>query len=134
MAAKEKLKTQERLKAELSADVRGNNLEKLAAALVGRMVGVTVSVARSNFQHRGDAGTAGRQNRRLRIEAKRYGETTKLDDQKLRGEIDQALERDPALEAWLLVTTRAVPEQRDRHSPEKSGFSSVREASISRPL
>ena len=111
MAGKEKLKVQERLKKEISTDARGSNLEKLAAALVGRMLGITVSVARSNFQHGGDAGTAGRQDRRLRIETKRYSETTALNERELLGELDQALRRDLALEAWLLVTTQAVSEQ-----------------------
>jgi hypothetical protein len=119
LAGKEKLKAQERLKVEISADVQGGNLEKLAAALVGRMLGVTVSVARSGFQHGGDAGTAGRQGRRLRIEAKRYGKTTALNERELLGELDQALQRDPALEAWLLVTTQAVSEQIEQSLGQK---------------
>jgi hypothetical protein len=45
LVGKKKLKVQERLKVELSADAKGSNLEKLAAAMVGRMLGVTVSVA-----------------------------------------------------------------------------------------
>ena len=120
MASTGKLKAQERLKAELSTDAQGGNLEKLAAALVGRRLDVTVPVARSGFQHGGDAGTAGRQDRRLRIEAKRYGETTALDARALGGEIDQALRRDPALEAWLLVTTQAVSEQVEQSLVQKS--------------
>jgi hypothetical protein len=107
----EEVKAQEQLKAELSSDSQGVNLERLAAALVGRILGVTVSVARSGFQHGGDSGTAGRQDRRLRIETKRYGETTALNERELLGELDQALWRDPELEAWVLVTTQAVPEQ-----------------------
>jgi hypothetical protein len=99
LTGEEQLKAQERLRTELSTDAQGGNLEKLAAALVGRMLGVTVSVARSGFQHGGDAGTAGRQNRRLRIETKRYGEATTLNERELLGELDQALQRDPALEA-----------------------------------
>jgi hypothetical protein len=111
LIGEEELKAQEQLKAELASDAQGGNLERLAAALVGRMLGVTVSVARSGFQHGGDAGTAGRQDRRLRIETKRYGQTTALNERELLGEIDQALWRDPALEAWVLVTTQAVSEQ-----------------------
>jgi hypothetical protein len=119
LASTGNLKAQQRLKAELSADVQGSNLEKLPAALVGRLLGVTVSVARSNFQYGGDAGTASRQDRRLRIEAKRYSETTALNERALRGEIDQALWRDPALEAWVLVTTQEVSEQIEQSLEQK---------------
>lgn len=125
MVDKEKLKAQERLKKELSTDAQGGNLEKLAAALVGRMLGVTVSVARSGFQHGGDAGIAGRQNRRLRIETKRYGQTTTLNERELLGELDQAIERDPALEAWLLVTTQAVSEQIEQSLHQKGEAAGV---------
>ena len=36
---------------------------------------------------------------------------TNLDARELLGEIDQAIARDEALEAWFLMTTRIVPEQ-----------------------
>ena len=42
---------------------------------------------------------------------KKYSDTSHLGERELLGEIDQALERDQALEAWILVTTRIVPEQ-----------------------
>jgi hypothetical protein len=125
LAGKEKLKAQERLKKELSTDSQGGNLEKLAAALVGLMLGVTVSVARSSFQHGGDAGPAGRQDRRLRIETKRYGQSTALNERELLGELDQALQRDPALEAWLLVTTQTVSEQIEQSLSQKGGAAGV---------
>jgi hypothetical protein len=68
-------------------------------------------VAKSGFQHGGDAGTAGQQGRRLRLECKKYSDDTSLNDRELRGEIDEALASDEALEAWILVATRSVPEQ-----------------------
>ncbi|HWJ70673.1 MAG TPA: hypothetical protein VNS79_11575 [Sphingobium sp.] len=84
--------------------------EKLAAALISELLDVEIAVAKSGFQHGGDAGPSGRQGRRFRIETKRYSSTI-LSDRELLGEIDHALSRDPALEAWFLVATRAAPEQ-----------------------
>lgn len=91
----------ERLKQELQQGGQPSNLENLAAALLSRLLDVPIVVAKSGFQHGGDAGTAGQQGRRLRIECKKYSDTTSLNDRELLGEIDQALERDQALEAWL---------------------------------
>lgn len=85
--------------------------ENLVAALVSELLGVGVAVAKSGFQHGGDAGPAGRQGRRFRIETKRYADTTSLSDRELLGEIDHALTRDPALEGWFLAATRKAPEQ-----------------------
>jgi hypothetical protein len=85
--------------------------EHLVARLLGRLLEIDIAVAKSGFQHGGDAGTSGRQGRQLRIECKKYRDTTSLSDRWLLGEVDQALDRDPALEAWILVATREVPEQ-----------------------
>jgi hypothetical protein len=102
---------QAKLKAALQEEKRSVSLEQLAAALLSRLLGVSVAVAKSGFQHGGDAGSAGRQGRRLRIECKKYSDTTALSDRELLGEIDHALARDSALEAWVLVATREVKEQ-----------------------
>lgn len=83
----------------------------MTAALVSELLGVGIAVAKSGFQHGGDAGPAGRQERRFRIETKRYADKTSLSDRELLGEIDHALTRDPALEAWFLAATRDAPEQ-----------------------
>jgi uncharacterized protein (DUF433 family) len=99
------------LKAELQQDATGKKLEDLAAQLVGGLLRLEIAVARSGFQHGGDAGPAGRGGRKFRIECKRYADTNPLNDRELLGEIDQALNRDEALEAWVLVSTRTVPEQ-----------------------
>lgn len=101
----------ERLKQELQQGGKPSDLEHLAAALLSRLLDVPIVVAKSGFQYGGDAGTAGQQGRRLRLECKKYSDTSNLSERELLGEIDQALERDQALEAWILVTTRTVPEQ-----------------------
>ena len=102
---------QAELLALLQADTTGKQLERLAAALIADLVGVPVFVARSGFQHGGDAGPAGHSGRRFRIETKKYAATTELNQRELLGEVEQALSLDPALEAWVLVATRPVHEQ-----------------------
>ena len=87
------------------------DLERLVAALLGRLIDVPIVVASSGFQHGADVGTAGEQGRRLRLECKRYSDTSNLSERELLGEIDQALNRDKALEAWVLVATREISEQ-----------------------
>ena len=87
------------------------DLERLVAALLGRLLDVSIAVASSGFQHGADAGTAGEQGRRLRLECKRYSGKSNLNERELLGEIDQALNRDEALEAWVLIATREIPEQ-----------------------
>jgi hypothetical protein len=102
---------QEKLKVALQADKSARKLENLAASLMGRLLGISIAVAKSGFQHGGDAGSAGQQGRRFRLECKKYSDDTNLSDRELLGEIDHALARDDALEAWILVATRSVPEQ-----------------------
>jgi hypothetical protein len=102
---------QQNLKAALLADRSARKLENLAASLLGHLLGVPIAVAKSGFQHGGDAGPAGQQGRRFRLECKKYSDETNPSDRELLGEIDQALARDEALEAWILVATRSVPEQ-----------------------
>src|SRR5690348_6188833 len=104
------LANQEKLKLELQAQDRAAALEELAAALISRLLSIPVVVAKSGFQHGGDAGTVGQQGRRLRLECKKYGDNTSLSDRELLGEIDHALARDEALEAWFLIATRSVSE------------------------
>lgn len=106
---------QEELKKALQAEKSGKSLENLAAALVGSLLGIPIAIAASGFQFGADAGTAGRQGRHLRIECKKYSDDTALSDRELLGEMDQAVGRDEALEAWILVATRSVPEQLADH-------------------
>lgn len=109
----------EDLKALLQAIEPATAFESLTAALIGQLLGATVAVAKSGFQHGADAGSAGRQQRFLRIECKRYRDTTAFDGRQLLGEIDHAVKADPALEAWILAATREVDEQLERHLFEK---------------
>ncbi|MDE0333191.1 MAG: hypothetical protein OXL41_15160 [Nitrospinae bacterium] len=86
-------------------------LERFAARALGSLLGVPVRVARSGDQRGGDGGTSSIGSRDIVFEARRYGHKTKLDERSILGEIDQATNRSPDLEAWILVTTRIVPEQ-----------------------
>lgn len=110
----------DQLKRILQDDLEPKQLEELGAALIGNLCGVSVAVAKSGFQHGGDAGPAGRQNRTFRIETKRYADNTPLSDRELLGEIDHALRRDSAMEAWILIATRAAPEQLEQDLLHKS--------------
>ena len=99
--------------------------EKVAAALISEHLDVGIAVAKSGFQHGGDAGPAGRRGRRFRIETKRYADSTSLSDRELLGEVDDALGLDPALEAWFLVATRPAPEQLEQKLLRKSDDTGV---------
>lgn len=105
------LANQEKLKCIFQKEKSASKLEKLAAILIGKLLGVSIAVAKSGFQYGGDAGPAGQQGRRFRLECKKYRDTTSLNNRELLGEVDHALARDDALEAWVLITTRSVPEQ-----------------------
>ena len=105
------LANQEQLKNELQNKLSSHQFQRLVDALLGHLLDIWIVGSDSGFQHGADAGTAGQQGRRLRSECKRYGDTSHLDQRQLLGEIDQALMRDRALEGWILVATRAVPEQ-----------------------
>ncbi|MER8948500.1 hypothetical protein [Mesorhizobium sp. M0809] len=103
--------SQEGLKEILQDEIGTNEFERVVAALVSRMLDVGIAVAKTGFQFGGDAGPAGRQGRRFRIETKRYADKTPLSTRELLGEVDQALQSDPALEGWFLAATKRVPEQ-----------------------
>ena len=105
------LGNQEKLKQELQNAQEASKLERLAAASLSCLLDVPIAVAKSGFQHGADAGPAGQQGRRFRVECKKYSDNSSLSERELLGEIDQALARDEALEAWVLVATCKVPEQ-----------------------
>lgn len=86
-------------------------LEDLASRLLGLLVRVTFSRASSGSQRGGDGGVRGDGRRHLIYEAKRYDTGTNFNNRAIRGEIVEAVERNPDLEAWILVATRDVPEQ-----------------------
>ena len=106
---------QEKLKHELQNGGDAFKFECLVSSLLGHLLDVPITVASKGFQYGADAGPAGQQGRRFRLECKKYSDSKRLNERELRGEIDQALERDKALEAWVLVTTGSVSEQ-IRHS------------------
>lgn len=85
--------------------------ERLAADLFCRLIGdVGVSVSKPGSQFGGDAGTAGLRRRHLRLECKRYKESSQLSARSLAGEVMEAVVKDPQLEAWVLASTKAVSE------------------------
>ncbi len=86
-------------------------LEHLAGELLGRLLGVQFRFARPGSQRGGDGGVQGTAGRDLIYEARRYRDGTLLRDREIRGEIDEAVERNPDLELWILITTQAVSEQ-----------------------
>ena len=105
------LHNQTKLKHELQKEPDASKLERLASALLSRLLDVPIAIASSGYQYGADAGTAGQQGRRFRLECKKYRDNSHPNERELLGEIDQALARDSALEAWILVATRSVPEQ-----------------------
>ena len=84
-------------------------LERLAQSALSNLLDVPFRSARAGDQRGGDGGASG--TRDLVFEARRYEPTTSFDERGIRGQILQAIERKPDLEAWILVSTREVPEQ-----------------------
>ncbi|WP_416412989.1 hypothetical protein [Pantoea sp. App145] len=114
----------ERLRIILQDEVTPKQFESILAAILTETLQIDINVAKSGFQHGADSGTAGRQGRALRFEMKRYGESTHLNERDLRGGFHQALQQDPSMEAWVMVVTKAVPEQITnafRYESEESG-------------
>jgi len=102
------------LLATLQKELEGTSadaFERLAADLFCRLIGdVGVSVSKPGSQFGGDAGTSGLRRRHLRLECKRYRESTALSPRALAGEVMEASLKDPQLEAWILVSTKRVSE------------------------
>ena len=92
-------------------EAQPKRLEVLTRFALSSLLGVPFRNARSGDQGGGDGGVAGIGNRNLVFETRRYKPTTRLNEREIRGEIAQAVERNPDLEAWILLTTREVPEQ-----------------------
>ncbi len=113
--SRKNINLQEELKRELQNGGDAFKFECLVSSLLSHLLDIPITVASKGFQHGADAGPAGQQGRRFRLECKKYSDSRKLNERELRGEIDQALDRDEALEAWVLITTGSVSEQ-IRHS------------------
>lgn len=87
------------------------DFERLSAHLFSRLLGdIAITVSKSGYQVGADAGTAGLRGRRLRIECKRYQESTALRPRDLAGEVAESAGEDELLEAWVLVATKNVKE------------------------
>jgi|JI8StandDraft_1071087.scaffolds.fasta_scaffold09935_1 hypothetical protein len=98
------------LKSELETD-DDSVFEHLSAHLISRLLGdVAITVSKSGYQVGADAGTAGLRGRRLRIECKRYKESTGLRSRDLAGEVAESADDDELLEAWVLMATKKVKE------------------------
>jgi len=92
-------------------NAKADTFEHLAADLFCRLIGdVGVSVSKPGSQFGADAGTAGLRRRHLRLECKRYKESTSLSPRGLAGEVLEAVLKDRQLEVWILVSTKAVSE------------------------
>jgi hypothetical protein len=98
------------LKHELEG-IDAGKFELLAGSFTSRLLDDTpIYIAKSGFQFGADGGTTGLRGRRLRIECKRYLENTALNPRFLAGEVTQACQHDPYLEAWVLISTKSVSE------------------------
>lgn len=104
-------KSIELLKEVFQSAVDPKTFERLVTLLLCELLDTPFAISSSGSQSGGDAGSSGQTGRVLRIECKKYKDSTSLDERELLGEIDQAIRRDPALEAWVLVTTREASEQ-----------------------
>lgn len=98
------------LKSELEAH-DDSVFEHLSAHLLSRLLDdVAITVSKSGYQVGADASTAGLRGRRLRIECKRYRESTGLRSRDLAGEVAESADDDELLEAWVLIATKMVKE------------------------
>ena len=96
-------------------------LERLAGLGLGSLLGVPVRFARAGYQRGGDGGMSGVRGRNLVFEARCYGPRSRLNEREILGQITQAVDRNPELEAWILVTTKEVPEQ-TQDAMERAGL------------
>lgn len=99
-----------------------SDFEKLCARLVSRLLDVPVVVSSSGYQFGADAGTVGLRGRSLRIECKRYLESTSANARSLKGQVEEAVQADPSLEAWILISTKTISEM-DQKSISLAGES-----------
>ena len=96
---------------EVLQNVSESSLEHLVRRLLSQLLGVHFRRARPGDQYGGDGGVQEPAGRDLIVEARRYGDKSRLNERDILGQIQQAIHRNPHLEAWILVTTREAPEQ-----------------------
>ena len=88
-----------------------DSFESLIASCLQELTGREFSLQRSGSQHGRDLTTDRSRPTRVFVECKRYGADRELDERELLGEAAQAV-RDPDLDVWVLVTSRAVDDNR----------------------
>ena len=79
---------------------------KLFEGLTGRKF----YLARSGYQAGSDASSDTLGQAGIKVEAKRYGDRTNLNDREILGELEEAYQAG-GLDLWAFVTTRAIPAQ-----------------------
>lgn len=79
---------------------------KLFEGLTGRRF----YLARSGYQAGSDASSDTLGQAGIKVEAKRYGDSTTLNDREILGELEEAYQAG-GLDLWAFVTTRAIPAQ-----------------------
>ena len=85
--------------------------EGLVADLLSDLTGLHFYLSQSGQQSGRDAKTSSRASTVVAVEAKRYAESTKLDERELVAELHQAVTSEPILDLWILATSRSMPEQ-----------------------
>ena len=85
--------------------------EGLVADLLSDLTGLHFYLSQSGQQSGRDAKTSSQASTVVAIEAKRYADSTKLDERELVAELHQAVTSEPTLDLWILATSRYVPEQ-----------------------
>jgi hypothetical protein len=88
-----------------------SGFEGLVAVLFQQATGQEFRLSSSGRQSGGDAATESGYANRIKIEAKHYLQKTALDLRELIAEIEEATEADPALDIWVLATSRSVSDQ-----------------------
>ncbi len=85
--------------------------EGLIVKLMGNLTGKRFFLARPGSQQGRDMRSDDSCATVIAIECKRYGQSKELDERELRAEIDEAATNIPALDLWVLVTSRRIPDQ-----------------------
>lgn len=85
--------------------------EGLVAKLLHRLLGIPFIVARSGSQPSGDALSG---SGHIHLQTKRYGDRSRMDENSLEGEINNALRHVPKLEVYVIAATRTTAQLHNR--------------------
>jgi hypothetical protein len=105
-----------------------SGFEGLVATLLREATGQEYRLSSAGRQSGGDAAPESGHAKRLKVEAKHYLKSTRLDLRELLSEIDQAAESGSDLDIWALATSRRVDEQMMRSleaHAEKNGAEAI---------